>query len=92
MRVILFLLIVGIVAVIAAISTGYVNVSQTRPAKAPQVSTANGVRATGGQTPSFDVQTGSVKVEVEEKNVKVPTLKVEPAQAGSTTEANQNAN
>lgn len=88
MRVILFVLILAVVAVIAAVATGYLNISQTRPAKVPQVSAENGVTATGGQTPAFDVETGSVKVEVQEKNVKVPTLKVEPP----TSEANQNAN
>jgi hypothetical protein len=88
MRVILFVLILAVVAVIAAVATGYLNISQTRPAKVPQVSAGNGVTATGGQTPAFDVETGSVKVEVQEKNVKVPTLKVEPP----ASEANQNAN
>ena len=92
MRVILFLLILGVVAVIAAVASGYLNVSQTQPAKVPQVSTENGVTATGGQPPSFDVQTGSVKIQVEEKNVKVPTLKVEPAEANTAPAANQNAN
>ena len=91
MRVILFLLIIGIVAVIAAVSTGYVNISQTQPAKVPQVSAENGVTASGGQAPSFDVQTGSVKIEVEQKNVKVPTLKVEPANSNSAPATNQAA-
>lgn len=92
MRVILVLLILGVVAVIAAVASGYLNISQTQPAKAPQVSTDNGVTATGGQAPSFDVQTGSVKLEVEEKNVKVPTLKVEPANGNTAQNPNQNAN
>ena len=88
MRVILFVLILAVVAVIAAVATGYLNISQTRPAKVPQVSAANGVTATGGQTPAFDVETGSVKVEVQEKNVKVPTLKVEPPASNANQAAN----
>lgn len=90
MRVILFLLILAVLAVIAAVATGYVDINQTRPAKVPQVSTDNGVTAIGGQAPAFDVETGSVKVEVQDRNVKVPTLTVEPA--SSEAEANQTAN
>jgi hypothetical protein len=64
-----------------------VDINQTRSAKAPEVSAAgNGVTATGGQTPAFDVETGSVTVGSENKTVKVPTLKVEPA--GNSTDAN----
>lgn len=88
MRIILFLLILAVVAVIAAIATGYVNINQTRSAKVPQVSTGNGVTATGGQTPAFDVETGSVKVQVENKNVKLPTLQVEPANSGTDQNSN----
>ena len=91
MRVILFLLIIGILAVIVAVASGLVNINQTRPAKVPQVSAENGVTATGGQAPAFDVQTGSVKVEVQDRNVKVPALKVEPANANAAQPVNQNA-
>ncbi len=80
MRAILFLLILAVVAIIAAVATGLVDINQTRSAKVPEVSAAgNGGTATGGQTPAFDVETGSVTVGSENKTVKVPTLKVEPA-------------
>ncbi|QIK78971.1 hypothetical protein G7077_08750 [Sphingomonas piscis] len=81
MRTILLILIVGVLALIGAVATGFVSLNQTKPAQAPTVAaTGDGVTAKGGQAPAFDVQTGSVKVGVEEKQVKVPTLKVEPAE------------
>jgi hypothetical protein len=82
MRALLFILIIAVVAVLIAIGTGFLNINQIRGAKAPEVSaTRNGVTAKGGQTPAFDVQTGSVKVGTKETKVKVPALIVEkPAQ------------
>jgi hypothetical protein len=101
MRAILLILILAVVALIAAIGTGYIDISQTRGARAPEVSAADGtIRAQGGQSPAFEVQTGSVevgtreanvavpKIEVkrDEKGVKVPTVEIRPAE-----QANQNA-
>jgi hypothetical protein len=78
MRAIFLILIVAVVALIVAIQTGLVNISQTRDARAPTVSAnTNGVTTTAGQTPEFDVQTGSVGVGSREANVALPTLKVE---------------
>ena len=58
----LSVLIVIILAIIAAIVTGFLDINQIRGARAPQISTThNGVVAKGGQTPAFDVETGSVK-------------------------------
>ena len=86
MRSIILILIVAIVVVIAGVATGYININQTREAKAPQLSTtANGVTAKGGQAPAFDVETGSVKVGTKETTVKVPALTVEPARNQSAT-------
>ena len=80
MRAIFLILIVAVVALIVAIQTGLVNISQTRDARAPTVSAnTNGVTTTAGQTPEFDVQTGSVGVGSREANVALPTLKVEPS-------------
>jgi len=87
-RAILFVLILAVLVIIAAIATGFVNINQTRPARAPDVSaTGNGVSAKGGQAPAFDVETGSVKVGTENKSVKLPTIKVEPAN-GNSSDAN----
>jgi len=81
MRSVILILLLVIVAIIAAIATGYVNINQTRGAKAPQISaTGNGVVARGGQAPAFDVETGSVKVGTTNTTVKVPKLEVVPPQ------------
>ena len=89
MRALIFILILAVLAVIAALATGFLDINQIRGARAPQLSaTHNGVTAQGGQAPAFDVQTGSVKVGTAEKTMKVPTVTVQkPAenQAGATT-------
>lgn len=77
MRAILLILIVTVVALIAGIGTGYIDISQTRQAKVPSIEAENGaIRATGGQAPAFEVQTGSVDVGTREANVTVPKLEV----------------
>ena len=81
MRVLILILIVVLLVVLVAIGTGFVSINQIRGAKAPEVSaTRNGVTATGGQAPAFDVATGSVKVGTKETTVKVPALVVEKAE------------
>jgi hypothetical protein len=81
MRVVLLVLIVAVILILAAIATGFVDINQMRGARAPQLSTTNnGVTATGGRTPAFDVETGSVKVGSKRTDVKVPTLQVVPPQ------------
>lgn len=77
MRAILLILILAVVALIAAFATGYVDVSQTRAARAPALEAGNGaIRAEGGQSPAFEVQTGSVEVGTSEANVPVPKVEV----------------
>ena len=80
MRAVIIILIIIVLAIIAAVASGFLDINQIRGGKAPEVSaTGNRVTAKGGQTPSFDVETGTVKVGSTETTVKVPTLKVEPA-------------
>ncbi|MGI8932120.1 MAG: hypothetical protein ACR2FK_07070 [Sphingomicrobium sp.] len=80
MRAILLVLILAVVAIIALVATGLVDVNQVRGARAPDVdATRNGVTASGGQTPAFDIETGSVSIGTRDANVKVPALKVNPA-------------
>jgi flagellar basal body-associated protein FliL len=80
MRALIVVLIIVILAILALVGSGFVRLNQTREAKAPEVSaTRNGVTATGGQAPAFDVATGSVKVGTKETTVKVPSLVVENA-------------
>jgi hypothetical protein len=89
MRAILLVLILAVVAIIALVASGLVDIRQVRGAKAPDVSaTREGVTAQGGQTPAFDIETGSVSVGSRDANVKVPALKVN--QAGNDTAPAQN--
>ena len=89
MRALILILIVAIVAILIAVGTGFLSVNQTREAKAPEVSaTHNGVTASGGQAPAFDVQTGSVKVGAKETTVKVPALVVEKAERNQAAATN----
>jgi hypothetical protein len=94
MRAILFVLILGVLALIVAMATGLINFRMTRSAQVPQVSaTGSGVTAKGGQAPTFDVETGSVKVGTKEAKVKVPTIGVQPAAEGNAaTNAQEPAN
>jgi flagellar basal body-associated protein FliL len=81
MRAILLILILAIVALIAAIATGFLDISQTREAKTPQISaTTKGITASGGQSPAFQVETGSVQVQTGATNVTTPTVKIEGRQ------------
>jgi len=89
MRAVLFILIVAILVVIAAVATGFLDINQIRGARVPQVATTgNGVVAKGGQAPAFEVETGSVKVGTKQTTVKVPAVVVQKAdqnQAAATT-------
>jgi hypothetical protein len=79
MRGVILILILLVVAAIAAVSTGFINIDQTRPAALPDVdATSNGVVAKGGQTPAFDVQTGKVQIGTGERTVKVPEIRIAP--------------
>ena len=91
MRAILFILILAVVALLIAFATGYLNITQTRPAAVPDVDAGRGgVSASGGQAPAFDVETGSVSVGTTQTNVTLPTVQVQPAneaQANTATNA-----
>ncbi len=89
MRAILLIGILAVVALIAAIATGYLNINQVRGAKAPAVATTeNGVVARGGQAPAFDIETGSVSVGTTNATVRVPVVKVNPAPSRTQPAAN----
>ena len=90
MRAILLIVILAVVALIAAVASGFLNINQVRGAKAPAVATTdNGVKASGGQTPAFDVETGSVSVGTTNATVRVPVVKVQPAPDGRQPAAGQ---
>jgi hypothetical protein len=81
MRAILLILILLVIALIAALQTGLIDVSQTRGARAPTIEASDGaIRAQGGQSPAFEVETGSVAVGTREANVAVPEVEVRRGQ------------
>jgi len=79
MRIILFILILAVAALLLAVGTGFVRIPMTRSAEPPKVSVnGKGVSVKGGQTPTFDIETGSVAVGTKTSNVSVPMVKVVP--------------
>ena len=87
MRAILFILILAVLVVLAGVVTGFIDINQIRGAQAPVLSaTHTGVVAKGGQTPAFDVETGSVEVGTRNATVKVPALEVKRPPEPSTAE------
>lgn len=94
MRAVLLVLILAVVAIIIAVASGFLDINQVRGARAPDIDASrNGVTASGGQAPAFDVETGSVSVGTRDANVKVPELRVNPAgnDAAPTPAENQAA-
>ena len=88
MRKIILILIVAIVALIAAIQLGLLSFRQDRPAEVPGVEvSANGVTATGGQAPSFQVETGTVAVGTRDATVAVPVPTLEVRRPGANQAA-----
>jgi hypothetical protein len=87
MRAVIFILIIAVLLIVAAIATGFLNIRQIRGGQAPQVAASrNGVSAKGGQPPAFDVETGSVKVGTKETAVKTPTIEIQkPSQNRAAT-------
>ena len=76
MRAIFLILIVAVVALIAAIQIGLIDIRQTSPAVAPGIESNDGkLTARPGQAPSFDVETGSIGVGAGQK-VAVPSIEV----------------
>ena len=79
MRAIILIFILAVVVILAGVGTGFIDIDQIRGAKAPNLSTTeNGVVAKGGQTPAFEVETGSVTVGAKDATVKVPQVQVNP--------------
>ena len=92
MRAILFLLIIVVLILLVGVGSGFLDINQIRGARAPAVSaTGNGIVAKGGQTPAFDVQTGSVEIGTRNATVKVPELQVKPPQGEAGNQAAQNS-
>jgi hypothetical protein len=80
-RNIFLILIIAVLALIAAVATGFLDISQTQKAAAPSISVdGDGVTATGGQAPEFKAETGSVTLGSQPANVtvNVPQVQVNP--------------
>jgi len=94
MRAILLILILAVLLVLAGVATGFIDINQIRGAQAPEISaTHNGVVAKGGQTPAFDVETGSVEIGSRNATVKVPALEVKrPPEPNAASNTNTTAN
>ena len=91
MRAIIFILIIAVLIVIVAVASGFLDLN-LRGGKAPQLTTtSNGIKASGGQPPAFDVETGSVKVGSAQKTVTVPTLTVQKPAQNQVAAATNNA-
>jgi len=104
MRSLFLILIVAVIALIVAVQSGLVDISQTRPAQLPEVTADGGrVSATRGQSPQFDVETGSVgvgtretqvpvpavTVQKDQRTVKLPSIEVRPAEPPAAQPTNQ---
>lgn len=84
MRAILLVLILAVAALIVLVATGLVDIDQVRPARAPDIDASReGVTASGGQAPAFDVETGTVTVGAQQRNVTVPVPTIEVQQANA---------
>ena len=93
MRAILLVLILAVAALLVLIATGLVDINQVRPARAPDIDASrSGVTASGGQAPAFDVETGTVTVGSQQRNVTVPvpTINVSPANGQAAAAAPTN--
>ena len=92
MRAVLLIVILAVVVIIGAISTGFIDVRQIRAGTPPAiVATRSSITAKGGQAPAFDVETGSVKVGTKESNVAMPTLQIQKPGQGQAKVQQNNA-
>ena len=77
MRAIFLILILAVVALIALIGSGLIDIRQTSPAVAPSVQSEDGKLTTkAGQAPTFDIETGSIGVGTSNRTVNVPSVEV----------------
>ena len=79
MRAVFLILIIAVVALIAAVMTGMIDIRQTQPAVVPGIESSDGKLVTrSGQAPAFEVQTGSIGVGPG-KTVAVPKVEIQPS-------------
>ncbi len=68
-------IIVVIALVVGAFAFGLIDIDQTAETKLPDVK----VETSGGQAPTFDVNTADVTVGTEEKTIELPTVDIDKA-------------
>jgi hypothetical protein len=68
MRPVLAIVLVAVLALIAALALGLVDIDQTREGALPEI------RADGGKLPEFDVKTADVEVGTTNTTIDVPTV------------------
>ena len=78
MRVILFILIIAVAGLLIAIGTGFMSIRPTSTAEQAKIGTSKDQSINVSQTPTFDIETGSVAVGTKRKTMTVPVLKVVP--------------
>lgn len=76
MRALVLIFILLVIAGIAALATGYVNITNFRGEPPKVTATRSSVTVKGGRPAAFDVEAGSVKVGTKETTVSVPTLEI----------------
>ena len=72
LRAILILLLLAILVAIGLFASGYLNINQTREARAPAIAV--------GQTPAFNVNVQPIEVNTETRNVQVPVVEMQTKQ------------
>lgn len=73
MRALLIIVGVIVLALIAALVFGFIDVDQTQSAHLPEV------EVNGGQAPEFNADVGRVDVGTEKRTIEVPTIDVQRA-------------
>jgi len=71
MRAFLVLVAIAIIALIAAVSLGFVSLDQTQTAQLPSI------KVEGGKAPEFKADVAEVRMGSENKTVEIPTLTVD---------------
>lgn len=71
----LIAIVVIVALVVGAFALGLIDIDQERSAKLPEID----VQTSGGQAPSFDVDTATVDVGTKKTEVDVPTIDIDRA-------------
>jgi hypothetical protein len=84
LRALLILILLAILAAIILVTTGYLDLNQTREARAPEIK--------AGQTPAFNVDVHPIEVNTVTRNVQVPVVEMQTKQIQVPTISVQEGN